>query len=53
MAIVFEMWAECATGPECDNLIKHFDGFEAKLLSGRSVSFRAGHAYSLGTPMSV
>ena len=53
MAIVFELWAECATDAECEDLLKHFDGFTADLVTGRSVSFRAGHAYSLGTAMSV
>jgi hypothetical protein len=53
MAIIFEMWAECATEPECEKLIKHFDGLKADLLSGRSISFRAGHPHSEGMSMRV
>lgn len=53
MAIIFELWAESTTEPECDSLIKHFDGLKVDLLTGRSISFRAGHPYSLKTAMSV
>jgi hypothetical protein len=53
MAIIFELWVESGTETECNQLIKHFDGLKADLLTGRSVSFRASHAYSLETAMSV
>lgn len=35
MAIVFEMWAECSTEADCAALMRHFDGFRTRLLSGR------------------
>ncbi len=55
MAIVFELWVECATDTDCDNLIKHFDGHSATLLSGRSdlLQGRDCYVYSQGTAMRV
>ena len=53
MAIVFELWAECATDADCENLVKHFDGFKADLLTGRTIFFHAGHPYHWKTSMCV
>ncbi|HVN20003.1 MAG TPA: hypothetical protein VMU05_14555 [Dongiaceae bacterium] len=53
MAIVFELWAECATEEEREVLIKHFDGFTVDLLTRRTISFHAGHPYPWKTSMTV
>jgi len=44
MAIVFELWAECRTDSECAALVRHFDGLRMPLLTGRTISWRAGEA---------
>jgi hypothetical protein len=53
MAIIFEMWAECATEAECAALARHFDGFQCTLLTGRQISWRAGPQNGLPTGMVV
>src|SRR5215469_2449983 len=44
VAIIFELWAECSTHPECAALVKHFDGLKMTLLNGRTISWRASEA---------
>lgn len=46
MAIIFELWAECRTKSDCAELVKHFDGLQMTLLSGRLISWRASEANS-------
>jgi len=41
MAIVFEMWAECATAEDCRVLVGHFDGLRMTLLTGRTVTWKS------------
>jgi hypothetical protein len=44
VAIIFEMWAECSSEAECAALIQHFDGFQMRLLTGRTISWKANRA---------
>lgn len=53
MAIIFEMWAECATQADCAALVRHFDGFQCTLINGRSVSWKANPLVWLSTGMIV
>ena len=41
MAIVFELSAECAGTSDCIALVKHFDGLQMTLLTGRTISWKA------------
>jgi hypothetical protein len=50
VAIIFEMWAECSTDADCAALIRHFDGFQMELLTGRTISWKA-YGGSLSTGM--
>lgn len=41
MAIVFELPAECSGTSDCVALVKHFDGLQMTLLTGRTISWKA------------
>src|SRR6266852_7916017 len=53
MAIIFQMWAECGSEPDRGAHVKHFDGFQCTLLTGRTISWKAFASSSLATGMSV
>jgi hypothetical protein len=55
MAIIFEMWAECAAEHDRVALVKHFDGFQCALLTltGRTISWKARASSWLATGMTV
>lgn len=53
MAIVFEMWAECAGQDDRAALVKHFDGLQMDLLTGRTIQMQARPTSWLPTGMIV
>jgi hypothetical protein len=50
VAIIFELWAECSTDADCAALIRHFDGFQMELLTGRTIPWKA-YGANLSTGM--
>ena len=46
MAIIFELWAECSTKSDCTALVSHFDGLQMRLLTPRTILWRASEADS-------
>jgi hypothetical protein len=53
VAIVFEMWAECATEDDCAALVAHFNGMRMTFLSGRSAAWEAHRSPEIPTGMVV